>query len=57
MKAIASRPKDLEDIRTLVVKYPNLDRRRIERWVKDFAELMETPELWGQIEKILKGQE
>jgi hypothetical protein len=57
MKAIAHRPKDLEDIRTLVAKYPALDRRRIERWVKDFAELMETPELWGQIKKILNEQE
>lgn len=57
MKAIAHRPKDLEDIRTIVDKYPNLEQHRIERWVKDFAELMETPELWGQIEKILKRQE
>jgi hypothetical protein len=57
MKAIAHRPKDLEDIRTIVAKYPALDRRRIERWVKDFAELMETPELWGQIKKILNEQE
>ena len=30
---------------------------RIERWIKDFAEILETPELWGQIEKILKQQE
>lgn len=57
MKAIAHRPKDFEDIRTLVDKYPALDHRRIERWVKDFAEALETPELWGQIEKILKQQE
>lgn len=57
MKAIAHRPKDFEDIRTIVDKYPNLDQQHIERWVKDFAELMETPELWGQIEKILKQQE
>lgn len=57
MKAVAHRPKDLEDIRTIVDKYPNLDQKYIERWVKDFADLMETPELWGQIEKILKGQE
>ncbi len=57
MKAIAHRPKDLEDIRTIVDKYPSLDQKRIERWVKDFAELMEMPELWGQIEKILKQQE
>jgi predicted nucleotidyltransferase len=57
MKAIAHRPKDLEDIRTIVDKYPNLDQKRIERWVKDFAGPMETPELWGQIEKILQGKE
>ena len=54
MKAIAHRPKDLEDIRTLVTKYPNLDIARIEYWVNAFAEVMETPELWGQIEAILK---
>jgi hypothetical protein len=57
MKAIAHRPKDLEDIRTLAVKYTNLDLARVERWVKDFAKLLETPEIWGQIEKILKQQE
>jgi len=57
MKAIAHRPKDLEDIRTIVDKYPDLDQHRIERWVRDFAELMEMPELWGQIEKILKQEE
>jgi hypothetical protein len=57
MKVIAHRPKDWEDIRTLAVKYANLDISRIERWVKDFAELLETPERWGQLEKILKQQE
>jgi predicted nucleotidyltransferase len=57
LKAVAHRPKDLEDIREIVANNPNLDHRRIENWVKDFAELMETPELWGQIEKILKEQE
>jgi len=57
MKAIAHRPKDFEDIRTLVDKYPALDHRRIEHWVKSFAQALEMPELWGQIEKILKQQE
>jgi predicted nucleotidyltransferase len=57
MKAIAHRPKDLEDIRTIVDKYPDLDQGRIEHWVKDFAEIMETPDLWGQIEEILKREE
>jgi hypothetical protein len=57
MKAVAHRPIDLEDIRTLALKYTNLDLSRIEYWVKSFAEILETPELWGQIEKILKQPE
>ena len=54
MKAIAHRSKDLDDIRTIADNYPNLDLARIENWVKSFAELLEAPELWGQIEAILK---
>jgi hypothetical protein len=54
MKAIAHRPKDMEDIRTLVDKYPNLDLARIKRWVKDYAKTMEAPELWNDIRTILK---
>jgi predicted nucleotidyltransferase len=54
MKAIAHRPKDLEDIRTIVDNNPNLDNARIEYWIKSFAEVMEVPELWKQIEIILK---
>ena len=54
MKAIAHRPKDLEDIRTIVDSNPNLDLKRIKHWVKDFAEVLEMPDLWKQIEVILK---
>lgn len=54
MKAIAHRPKDLEDIRTISDKYPNLDNQRIERWVKEFAEALEQPDLWNQIASLLK---
>jgi len=53
MKAIAHRPKDLEDIRTLVDKHPNLDYRRIEHWVKSFAEALENPDLWDKIKQVL----
>lgn len=56
MKAIAHRPKDLEDIRTIADKNPNLDIKRIEKWVLDFSELMETPDLWKQVEAILKSE-
>lgn len=54
MKAIAHRPKDLEDIRTIVEKYPNMDLQRIEKWVKAFGDVLETPDLWGMIESLLK---
>lgn len=54
MKAIAHRPKDLEDIRTLANKYPNLDMKRIEAWVRAFGEVLETPELWEMIKALTK---
>jgi predicted nucleotidyltransferase len=54
MKAIAHRPKDLEDIRTIVNKNPKLDISRIEQWVKQFAEVLEMPLLWGDIAEMFK---
>ncbi len=54
MKAIAHRSKDLEDIRTIADKNPNLDVQRIEEWVKAFGEVMEAPDLWGLIKPLLK---
>lgn len=55
MKAIAQRPKDFDDIRTIVEKYPILDVERIKQWVIAFAEALEQPELWRQIEQLLKS--
>jgi hypothetical protein len=49
MKAIAHRPKDLLDIQGLIQKHPNLDKERIQNWVTQFADLLETPELWDDI--------
>jgi predicted nucleotidyltransferase len=54
MKAIAHRPKDMEDIRTIAEKYPNMDVGRIEEWVRAFGDILETPDLWGTIESMLK---
>jgi len=55
IKAIAHRPKDLEDIRILVDKYPSLDIARIKQWVKQFADVLEMPSLWDDVEGILKS--
>ena len=53
LKAIASRPKDLEDIRNLALTYPNMDRERIERWVREYGDLLETPDLWERTRVLL----
>ncbi len=49
MKAVAHRPKDLLDIQGILRSHPNLDRRRIRKWVTQFAELLEMPEVWDAI--------
>jgi predicted nucleotidyltransferase len=54
MKAIAHRPKDLEDIRTIADKYPDLDKKRIEEWVKSFGDVLEMPDLWDEIKRLTK---
>lgn len=54
MKAVAHRPKDLEDIRTIVDKNPKMDIPRIEKWVKQFADILEIPSIWDDIAEILK---
>ncbi|MCC6500265.1 MAG: nucleotidyl transferase AbiEii/AbiGii toxin family protein [Anaerolineales bacterium] len=54
MKAIARRPKDLVDIGEIQANNPNLDLARIKYWVEEFAKVLESPELWGEIEAILK---
>ena len=53
LKAIANREKAREDIRRISAVYPSLDRARIERWVREYGELLETPELWSEIEPLL----
>lgn len=53
LKAVAHRSKDLEDIRSLVEKFTNLNVKRIKRWVVEFGDALERPELWEDIEPLL----
>ena len=53
MKAVAHRPIDLEDIRSILEVNPNLDFKRIKCWVKEFAKILEMPEIFGDIKKLL----
>jgi len=53
-KAVAHRPKDLLDIQAVIECHPHLDKKRIQRWVKEFARVLEMPEIWDDISDWLK---
>ncbi len=55
LKAVAHRPKDLQDIMDLKNKYPTLDQQRIERWLNDFGAVLDQPDLWKEIKGLLNG--
>lgn len=56
LKAIAHRDQDLVDIRTIAEIQPVIDRERIRRWVRDYSDLLDTPELWSEIEPLLNSE-
>jgi hypothetical protein len=40
-KIFSGRPRDLEDVRTILLKNPNIDFQYIENWLKDFDAALE----------------
>jgi hypothetical protein len=56
MKAVAHRDRDLLDIEGLLAAHPDLDLRRVRRWVRAFAEALETPELYDDLQQRLKAR-
>ena len=53
MKAVAHRHQDLLDIEGIIEANPELDFKRIKYWVKEFAEVLETKEIFDDIRKLL----
>ena len=54
MKAVAGRPKDLEDIRGLLDAHPEADCEEARRWIREFATAASMPDLLSQFEKLLQ---
>jgi hypothetical protein len=52
-KAVAHRPRDMADIEGVIDAHPKLDVRRIRRWVRKFAAILEAPELLEDLEVLL----
>lgn len=53
LKAVANRPHDWADIEGVLDAHAKLDRERVRRWVRDFATVLEMPEIVDDLEKLL----
>jgi hypothetical protein len=56
-KIFAGRPRDLEDVRTLILKNPGIDVAYIRRWLKEFDAAVKEKGFLNTLEKILKNRE
>lgn len=54
-KAVAHRPIDIEDIREIVKIHTKVNKKYIKKITKEFARVLEMPEIWQDIESILEG--
>ena len=52
-KAVAGRPRALEDVRSVLLKNPHLDRGIILRWLRELGATMEQP-LVDRFEEVAK---
>ncbi len=53
-KIFAGRPRDIEDVRTVLLKNPDIDIRYIQEWLKEFDLSSERKEFLKTFEKILR---
>jgi predicted nucleotidyltransferase len=53
MKAVARRPKDLEDIRGLLAAHPAANIAEARRWIREFATATGMPDMLEEFEKVL----
>jgi hypothetical protein len=54
MKAVARRPKDLEDIRGLLDAHPDADVTEVRAWVKEFATATGMVDMLAELDKLLE---
>ena len=54
MKALARRPEDIADIGGIIDVQDSLDVDRIRFWVREFSSVLEMPEIFDDLELLLK---
>jgi hypothetical protein len=53
MKAVARRPKDLQDIEGLLAAHPEADVVTVRKWVSEFAAAMSMPDMLEDFDKLV----
>jgi len=53
MKAVAHRPRDLADIEAILAAHPKLNLKKVRRWVREFSQALEMPEILSDLEALL----
>jgi hypothetical protein len=53
MKALARRPKDVEDLRGLLATHPGADIAAARRWILEFATAMSMPDMLDDFDALL----
>lgn len=56
MKSVAHRPRDLADVESILDAHRKVDLKRIRHWVREFSIVLEMPEIYDDLERILKGK-
>ena len=53
-KIFSGRPRDMEDVRNIMVKNPDMDRAYIRKWLQEFDKTVESSKFTISFEKILE---
>jgi hypothetical protein len=44
----------MDDIAAILIAQPTVDRKRIEFWLRQFADVLERPAIWTDVAKLLR---
>jgi predicted nucleotidyltransferase len=53
MKAVAGRPKDLQDIEGLLAAHPDAEVAAARQWIREFATAMSMPDILTEFDKLV----
>ncbi|HOW56609.1 MAG TPA: nucleotidyl transferase AbiEii/AbiGii toxin family protein [Smithellaceae bacterium] len=53
-KIVAGRPRDIEDVRGILLRIPKIDIAYIRQWLKDFSDALGDDEIKTRLESVVK---